>query len=101
MLDGPCSSRPQIRELAIAAKVSIGTVARFRRGDELKERTVDAIYRVLEVAGIDFIDENGRGPAVRQKRRGRALVSGKLSNAIRNCSLCPMENCTFGFMLRR
>jgi transcriptional regulator with XRE-family HTH domain len=34
-----------IRELAAAAKVSIDTVARFERGDELKERTIDALQR--------------------------------------------------------
>ena len=31
-----------VRELAAAAKVSTDTVARFERGDELKERTIDA-----------------------------------------------------------
>ena len=30
-----------VRELAAAAKVSIDTVARFERGEELKERTMD------------------------------------------------------------
>jgi hypothetical protein len=34
-----------------AAKVSIDTVARFERGDELKERTIDALQRALEAAG--------------------------------------------------
>ncbi len=32
-----------VRELAAAAKVSIDTVARFERGDELKERTIEAL----------------------------------------------------------
>jgi transcriptional regulator with XRE-family HTH domain len=40
--------------LAAAAKVSIDTVARFERGDELKERTVDALQRALEAAGVEF-----------------------------------------------
>ena len=31
-----------VRELAAAAKVSVDTVARFERGEELKERTIDA-----------------------------------------------------------
>jgi len=64
-----------VRELAAAAKVSIDTVARFERGDELKERTVEAMQRALEAAGIEFIDGNGGGPGVRlastQKRQGR------------------------------
>ena len=57
-----------VRELAAAAKVSIDTVARFERGSELKERTVDALRRALEAAGVEFIDENGGGPGVRLKK---------------------------------
>ena len=38
---------------------------RFERGDELKERTIEALQRALEVAGIEFIDGNGGGPGVR------------------------------------
>jgi transcriptional regulator with XRE-family HTH domain len=52
-----------IRELARAAKVSIDTITRFERGDQLKERTVDAIQRALEAAGVEFT--NGEQPGVR------------------------------------
>src|SRR6202451_14990 len=52
-----------VRELAAAAKVSIDTVARFERGDELKERTIDALQRALEAAGVEFT--NGEQPGVR------------------------------------
>ena len=58
-----------LRDLAAAAKVSIDTVARFERGEELKERTVEALQRVLEDAGVVFIDENGEGPGVRLHKR--------------------------------
>ena len=58
-----------VRELAAAAKVSVDTVARFERGEELKERTVDALQRALETAGIKLIDENGGGPGVRLAKR--------------------------------
>ena len=58
-----------VRELAAAAKVAIDTVVRFERGDELKERTVEAIQRVLEAEGIEFIDANGGGAGVRLKKR--------------------------------
>ena len=51
-----------VRELAAAAKVSIDTVARFERGDELKERTIDALQRALEAAGVEFT--NGDQPGV-------------------------------------
>ena len=57
-----------VRELAAAAKVSIDTVARFERGDELKERTIDALQRALETAGVELIDENGGGAGVRLKK---------------------------------
>ena len=54
-----------VRELAAAAKVSIDTVARFERGDELKERTIDALQRALEATGIEFVTVpyRGGGPA--------------------------------------
>jgi len=55
-----------VRELASAAKVSVDTVARFERGDELKERTVEALQRALEAAGVEFI--NGDRPGVRLDR---------------------------------
>jgi transcriptional regulator with XRE-family HTH domain len=52
-----------VRELAAAAKVSIDTVARFERGDALKERTIDALRSTLESAGVEFM--NGDQPGVR------------------------------------
>jgi transcriptional regulator with XRE-family HTH domain len=55
-----------VRELATAAKVSIDTVARFERGDELKERTIEALQRALEAAGVEFT--NGEQPGVRLSR---------------------------------
>jgi transcriptional regulator with XRE-family HTH domain len=58
-----------VRELAAAAKVSVDTVARFERGEELKERTIEALQRALEAAGIKLIDENGGGPGVRLAKR--------------------------------
>ena len=58
-----------VRELAAAAKVSVDTVARFERGEDLKERTIDALQRALEAAGIKLIDENGGGAGVRLRKR--------------------------------
>jgi transcriptional regulator with XRE-family HTH domain len=57
-----------VRELAAAAKVSADTVARFERGEGLKERTIDAIRAALETAGVEFIPQNGGGPGVRLKK---------------------------------
>lgn len=57
-----------VRELAELAKVSPDTIARLERGDDLRERTVDAIRAALEAAGVEFIAENGGGAGVRLKR---------------------------------
>lgn len=57
-----------VRELAEKAKVSPSTVARFEAGEELRERTVDALKTALENAGIEFIPRNGGGVGVRLKR---------------------------------
>lgn len=58
-----------VRKLAELAKVSPDTVARLERGEELKERTTDAIRAALESAGVEFIAENGGGPGVRLKKK--------------------------------
>jgi transcriptional regulator with XRE-family HTH domain len=57
-----------VRDLAAAAKVSPDTIARLERGEELKDRTLDAIRQALEAAGVEFIDENGGGPGVRLRK---------------------------------
>jgi transcriptional regulator with XRE-family HTH domain len=57
-----------VRDLAAAAKVGVDTVTRFERGETLMERTVEAIQRTLEDAGIEFIPENGGGPGVRVRK---------------------------------
>ena len=54
-----------VRELADAAQVSTNTITRFERGEDLKLRTVEAIQRALEAAGVQFIPENGGGAGVR------------------------------------
>ena len=62
------SSPPGVRELAAAAKVSVDTVARFERGEELKERLLicfSAHWKQPEL----LIEENGGGPGVRLRKR--------------------------------
>ena len=66
-----------VRDLAAAAKVSVDTLARFERGDELKERTVEAIRRALEAAGVEFT--NGDQPGVRL-RKGAEVRAGEPAN---------------------
>jgi hypothetical protein len=48
-----------VRELADAAKVSPSTITRLEAGDDLRERTVDAVRATLEAMGVVFRDEDG------------------------------------------
>jgi transcriptional regulator with XRE-family HTH domain len=59
-----------VRDLAAAGKVSVDTVARFERGAELKERTVDSLQRAFEAAGVQFTD--GDEPGVRLTKAAAA-----------------------------
>lgn len=60
-----------VRELAREAGVSTDTIARLERGEELKPITLAMIQAALEVAGIEFIPENGGGAGVRLKQVGK------------------------------
>ena len=60
-----------VRELAEMAKVAASTVARFEAGEELKERTIEALRAALELAGVEFIAENGGGAGVRLQKAKR------------------------------
>lgn len=57
-----------LRELAENACVSPNTISRLERGEVLKENTVETIRAALEIAGVEFIPENGRGAGVRLKQ---------------------------------
>lgn len=57
-----------VRDLADRAQVSTNTISRLEAGEELKPRTVEAIQRALEEAGVIFVAENGEGPGVRLKK---------------------------------
>ena len=57
-----------VRDLAKHAMVAVNTVTRLERGDELKPRTVLAIRRAFEDAGIEFLD-NSDGPGVRLRKQ--------------------------------
>jgi len=58
-----------VRELAAKAKISVETVVRFENGEQLRERTIEALRKALEKGGVVFIPENGGGPGVRLKRK--------------------------------
>ena len=63
----------QVVEVAALAKVAHTTILRFERGEALKPRTVEAIQRAYEEAGIEFID--GDAPGV--KLHARAVPARK------------------------
>ena len=59
-------------DLARHSSVSLRTIRRAELGDRQTSMTAPndlAIRRVFEVAGVEFIDENGGGPGVRLKKR--------------------------------
>ena len=58
--------RISVRELAVMAKVATDTISRLEADQELKPRTVEAIQRALEKAGVEFT--NGGKPGVRLTR---------------------------------
>jgi transcriptional regulator with XRE-family HTH domain len=58
-----------VRDLAKKAGVTANTVTRVENGADAKQSTMDRLQQALEVAGVEFIDENGGGPGVRLKRR--------------------------------
>jgi transcriptional regulator with XRE-family HTH domain len=57
------------QDLADRAGVGIVTVRQLEGGDTQPRRaTLDVIRRALELAGVEFIQENGGGPGVRLRR---------------------------------
>jgi transcriptional regulator with XRE-family HTH domain len=62
------------KDLAEASKVSLPTIKRLetRLGTmQANEATLAALQSALEVAGIEFIAENGGGAGVRLKAKAR------------------------------
>ena len=59
-----------VRDLATLAKVAPSTVSRFEAGEELKERTIDAMCAALEKAGVEFLD-NGQGVRLKPPKAKR------------------------------
>jgi ribosome-binding protein aMBF1 (putative translation factor) len=61
-------------ELAGAAKIGVATVRRAERTDgkpSMTKANKEAIHRALESAGVEFINEDGGGPGVRLRKKGR------------------------------
>lgn len=66
----------RIRDLAELANVSVDTINRLERGDQLRSQTIECIRAVLETAGVVFISEGDAGAGVRLKysRREAAAI---------------------------
>jgi transcriptional regulator with XRE-family HTH domain len=56
------------RKLAERAKLGLSTVQRVEAGESITSANLDAIYRTLDKAGVEFIPENGGGAGVRLKK---------------------------------
>lgn len=62
------------REVAELAGISLPTIKRLEKRDGVvagRASTVEAVWGALEKRGAIFIAENGGGPGVRLKKRGR------------------------------
>lgn len=59
-------SQPQ---LATVANIGLSTVVDFERERRIvSDETISKMQRALELAGVEFIDENGGGPGVRLRK---------------------------------
>ena len=61
-------------DLAQRSAVGVATIRRAEVGEDKTSLTIpndSAIRTSLEVAGVEFIDENGGGPGVRLRKRQR------------------------------
>ncbi len=61
------------QELAEAARIGVATIRLFE-GEAAVSRhaTLAVLRRAFELAGVEFIDENGGGPGLRLRKRPRA-----------------------------
>jgi transcriptional regulator with XRE-family HTH domain len=61
------------QELADAARIGVATIRQFEGGaTEPRHATLAVLKQALELAGIEFIDENGTGEGVRFRKPRRA-----------------------------
>ncbi|MCB1468190.1 MAG: MarR family transcriptional regulator [Rhizobiaceae bacterium] len=57
-----------VRDLARLAQVSGLTVTRFENGSGCSDEVIDTLTRILEAAGVEFIEENGEGVGVKIRK---------------------------------
>jgi transcriptional regulator with XRE-family HTH domain len=62
------------QDLADHAKVGIMTIHQLEKGSQPRRATLSVVRSAFEIAGVEFIDENGGGAGVRLRKPGsRAL----------------------------
>jgi transcriptional regulator with XRE-family HTH domain len=60
------------QELADAARIGVATVRLFEgEAAESRQATLTVVRQAFELAGVEFIDENGGGPGVRLRKAPR------------------------------
>ena len=60
------------QNLADRAGVGIMTIHQLEKdGSQPRRATLDVVRRAFELAGVEFIDENGGGPGVRLQKSGK------------------------------
>ena len=58
------------QELADAARIGVATIRLFEgEAAESRHATLAVLRRAFELAGVEFIDENGGGPGLRLRKR--------------------------------
>jgi transcriptional regulator with XRE-family HTH domain len=64
------------QELADAAHIGVATIRLFEgEGAEPRHATLAVLRRALELAGIEFIEENGGGPGLRLRKPQRTKAA--------------------------
>ena len=55
--------------LAMKAAIGLSTIVDFEKGRrKVSDESVGKIKRAFEIAGVEFIEENGGGPGVRLQK---------------------------------
>src|ERR1019366_2659972 len=71
------------QELAEAARIGVATIRLFEgEAAESRHATLAVLRRAFELAGVEFIDENGGGPGLRLRKRQRAKPAN-IPNALK------------------
>jgi transcriptional regulator with XRE-family HTH domain len=68
-----------VRDLAEKAGITANTVTRIELGADAKQSTIDAIQRVFEAAGVEFLNNDSPGVRLRPGVKPPAAASKTVS----------------------